>query len=72
MLSNSGYFEKKYALPSLIRKQPLEKSPKINKRTPMFIPKSRVKSVITNNHTLKRLKNNKSGKEIRNNENKIE
>ena len=38
----------------------------------MFIPKSRVKSVITNNHTLKRLKNNKSGKEIRNNENKIE
>jgi DNA mismatch repair ATPase MutL len=42
VFENSGYFEKKYALPSLIRNIAPGKKSKINKRTPMFIPESRV------------------------------
>ena len=44
--------KKKYALPSLIRNVALGKSTKINKRTPMFIPESRV--CIHNNKTFKK------------------
>ena len=42
--SNRGYFEKNNALPSLIRNVAPGKKCKSNKRNPMFIPESRVRS----------------------------